>query len=107
MTYDQAKELMDKHTDLLMTDSELKEFPYKIKYLLIAPKERSFADRMIVFNEATFTTNNSELALRKLGFFNENLEVYIIGEKDPENREYVDYVLQAYLSGKDQLSRIS
>ncbi len=103
MTYNEAKELMDKHMDLIITESKLKSFPYKIKFLLIAPKDKTFADRMNVFKETIFTPNNNEGALRKLGFLNDNLEVYIIGEKDLENKEYAEYVLYNYLSETDQL----
>ena len=103
MTYDEAKELMDKHMNLIVTESKLDLFPYKIKYLLIAPKDKSFSDRMEVFKETFSTPNDNEGALKKLGFLKNNLEVYILGEKNLKNDEYCEYVLYNYLSETDQL----
>ena len=103
MTYNEAKEFMDKHMDLIITDSKLEAFPYKIKFILIAPKDKTFIDRMDVFKEAGTGIGN-EGALKKLGFLNNNLEVYIIGEEDIENNKYAWYVLYNYLSETDQFS---
>lgn len=103
MTYEEAKEILDNHMYLINTESKLEEFPYRIGYLLIAPKDKSSSERMKVFNETFNTTNNNEGALRKLGFLNNNLEVYVFGKKDLENREYFEYVLYNYLSETDQI----
>lgn len=102
MTYNEAKEILDKNIDLKGSKSKLDVFPYRIICLLIAPKDKSFSDRMKVLHETLDTPNDNERALKKLRFFNNNLEVYIIAKKNLENKEYSEYVLYNYLSETDQ-----
>lgn len=98
MTYKEAEKYRDKHMDLVNTHSILESFDFKIKYILIAPKNKEYTDRMNVLSEA-MTEKGNEVPLSSLGFLNETLDVYIIGGS--AERRY-EYLLYDYLSETDQ-----
>lgn len=96
MTYQDAENYRDSYKDII-GKSRLERLPYNIGYVLIAPKEKEFADRISVLNENRYKPIDNKLALQNLGFLNENLDVYIIWEVDNKPHEMLlyDYVNEA------------
>jgi hypothetical protein len=87
MTFQEAKDYAGKYLHIISQQSKLESFPYRIKCFLIAPKTKSFKERMNVLNLSLHTTTDNEGALRQLGFLNENLDIYIIGGEYPNCEE--------------------
>ncbi len=99
MTYKEAEEYKSKYEYLIGHPYHLPDNPNKILYLIIAPKNKSHSDRENVLSRSLGMEGN-EVALREMGFINENLDVYISWQDG--NRRY-QYPLQNYLSETGQL----
>ena len=95
MTFDEAEEYRLKHLDVIgkLYDGDI-DF-LKILTLLIAPKNKGFDDRIAVLNKCLYDEYDNKTALSLLGFLNENLDVYIIGQGQQIVREKL---LAVYLS---------
>ncbi len=94
MTYNEAEEYKESHTDVIGQYYNGVP-PFRILSLLIAPKSKEFKDRMEVLKKCLTDIYDNTQALTRLGFLNENLDVYIIGT---DNSVYFEKLLYDYLS---------
>lgn len=99
MNFDEAEKYRDENMNVIGEHLH-DDLSFRIESLLIAPKERSFEDRMKVLAES-YTELGNKNALIKLGFINDNLDVYIISSDERVKREYLLY---NYLSRKNTKS---
>jgi len=92
MTYKEAVVLKQNNITLVGTVSDFMH--HTISYLLIAPDNIEVLDITTVYNQSLLDGSN-ETALQNLGFFNGNMNVYVIWE--PANGQLEQMPLAAYL----------
>jgi hypothetical protein len=81
MTYEEAIEMADKNKNVVGETYNGME-PFRIKYVLIAPKYRTFKEKVNLLTETTNTPIDNKQVLANLSWLNENLDVYVIGEEE-------------------------
>ena len=69
----------------------IEEANLRIKYILIAPKEKTFKDRADVLRECSETHMDNKAALEYLGFINDNLDVYVLATDGARVTEWLLY----------------
>jgi hypothetical protein len=96
MTYTESEQYRKEHINIVGKPSLLKRIPYYINYLLIAPKDKSIKDRLAVLNESRYKIIDNAIALKNLGFYTSNLDVYVIWEIDNNPHEMLlhDYLTE-------------
>lgn len=79
MTYEQCKNYKSDNRDV-RDEFYLDDPDFKINYVLIAPKSKTFEDRMKVLHECLHKDPDNYQALENLKFLEEELDVYVIHE---------------------------
>ena len=100
MTYQQASDYKEKYITVIGQDSILPHFNHRIKYILIAPKKSGYEERMKILDMGLHSGKGNEGALKELGVFNENMDVYIVAGF--MNDKFPEMLLQNYLSETGQ-----
>ena len=97
MTYQEASDYKEKYKNVSDQNSPLPRFHYKIKYIVILPKKCNEDERKKIL-DVVYSGKGNEGALKELGLFYENMDLYIVASTN----EYHDMLLQHYLSETGQ-----